>query len=91
MSATTPDEGLRPAVLYVCVHNAGRSQMAAERICEVLESQPDFPIPVVVRFQGKNENEAFEVLSRCQHPALRVARGPDEAVRIAVAATEERT
>lgn len=29
MSATTPDEGLRPAVLYVCVHNAGRSQMAA--------------------------------------------------------------
>ena len=26
---TSPDDATRPSVLYVCVHNAGRSQMAA--------------------------------------------------------------
>ena len=77
-------------VILISTYTGGRSQMAAQKICEVLESRPDFDTPVVVRFQGKNEDEAFDVLSRCKHPALRVARDPDEAVRIAVAATEER-
>ncbi|MFE5338697.1 arsenate reductase ArsC [Isoptericola sp. NPDC056578] len=27
--STLPDDGARPAALFVCVHNAGRSQMAA--------------------------------------------------------------
>jgi succinyl-CoA synthetase beta subunit len=77
-------------VILISTYTGGRSQMAAKRICEVLESMPDFEIPVVVRLQGKNEGEAIETLSSCKHPALKVAKDPDEAVRIAVAIARER-
>ena len=77
-------------IILISTYTGGRSQMAAQKICEALESLPDFEIPVVVRLQGKNEEEALEILSLCKHPALKVARDPDEAVRIAVALAKER-
>lgn len=35
MTATPPAEASRPSVLFVCVHNAGRSQMAAGYLAEL--------------------------------------------------------
>lgn len=77
-------------VILISTYTGGRSQMAAKRIVEVLESMPDFDIPVVVRIQGKNEEEAFQFLLSCKHPALKVAKQPGEAVRIAVELASER-
>ena len=71
-------------VILISTYTGGRSQMAAEGITKALDEMPDLKIPVVVRIQGKNDEEAFEILSRCKHPALRISKWPDEAVQIAV-------
>ena len=47
MTATptpSPTPGDRPEVLYVCVHNAGRSQMAAGWLAHLGDKAYDFAI-----------------------------------------------
>jgi succinyl-CoA synthetase beta subunit len=66
------------------MYTGGRSDLMAKKFREAIESTPTLNIPVVVRFQGLNQEEAVETMKNCSYKDLHIAYDIDEAAKLAV-------
>jgi succinyl-CoA synthetase beta subunit len=71
------------AVLF-STYTGGRSDSMAKKFCEAIESTPKLNIPIIVRFQGLNQDEAVKILTDCSYKDLHIAYDIDEAAKVAV-------
>lgn len=76
----------RPELKAILVsgYSGARLEMLADDVAAALAAHPETRIPIVVRLQGINDEEALETLRRCPYPNLHLSRGFDEAARQAV-------
>lgn len=65
-------------------YTGGRSDVMAQKFVEAIESMPDLNIPIIVRFQGLNQEEAEKIVSSCTYDNIHIAHGIDESAKTAV-------
>lgn len=71
------------AILF-STYTGGRSDAMARKFVDAIESTPRINIPVVVRFQGLNQDEAVKIVKNSSYKNLHIAYDIDEAARVAV-------
>jgi succinyl-CoA synthetase beta subunit len=71
-------------VILISTYSGGRTDIMAEKILEGLQRIGNLNIPIVIRLQGKNEEQAHKILSECHLPYVRTAETLDKAVALAV-------
>ncbi|KFN38154.1 hypothetical protein KN63_05725 [Smithella sp. F21] len=71
------------AILY-STYTGGRSDAMARKFVDAIESTPRINIPVIVRFQGLNQDEAVNIVKNSSYKNLHIAYDIDEAARVAV-------
>lgn len=71
------------AILY-STYTGGRSDAMAKKFVEAIEDTPKLNIPVIVRFQGLNQDEAENILAGCRYKNLHIAHDIDESAKMAV-------
>lgn len=71
-------------VILISTYTGGRCEKVAERIIDAMKNLSQLRIPVVVRLQGRNEDEAQEILKSYDSPLLKIAKSPLEAAEMAV-------
>ena len=71
------------AILY-STYTGGRSDAMAKKWVEAIEDTPKLNIPVIVRFQGLNQDEAENILAGCRYKNLHIARDIGESAEMAV-------
>lgn len=71
-------------VILISTYTGARTDIMAQKILEALPNIPNLNVPVVIRLQGKNEEEAQRILSVCQLPYVKTAETLDKAVELAV-------
>lgn len=71
-------------VILISTYTGARTDIMAQKILEALPNIPHLNVPVVIRLQGKNEEEAQRILSECQLPYVKTAETLDKAVELAV-------
>lgn len=76
------DRGVNAILLST--YTGGRSDSMAKKLVEAIESTPRLNVPVIVRFQGLNQEEAEKILSACSYKDLHIAHDIDESARMAV-------
>ncbi len=73
------------SAILLSTYTGGRSDTMAKKFVEAIESTPRLNVPVIVRFQGLNQEEAEKILAGCSYKDLHVAHDIDESARMAVA------
>jgi len=71
-------------VILISTYTGARTDIMAQKILEALPNIPHLNVPVVIRLQGKNEEEAQRILAECQLPYVKTAETLDKAVELAV-------
>ena len=73
----------RPELKAILVsgYSGARLEMLAQDVVAALAAHPETCIPIVVRLQGINDEQALETLRQCPYPNLHLSRGFDEAAR----------
>ncbi len=82
----------RPELKAILVsgYSGARLEMLAQDVVAALAAHPETCIPIVVRLQGINDEEALETLRQCPYPNLHLSRGFDEAARRVVELSKQR-
>jgi len=70
--------------ILISTYTGARSEIMAEKIIEAIESTPELNVPVVVRLQGLNQDQAETVLSNAACANLHTAKTLDDAVALAI-------
>jgi succinyl-CoA synthetase beta subunit len=70
--------------ILLSTYTGGRSDFMAEKLVEAIESTPRLNVPVIVRFQGLNQEAAEKILLACSYKDLHIAHDIDESARMAV-------
>ncbi len=71
------------AILF-SAYTGGRSDSMAIKFVEAIESTPTLQVPVVVRLQGLNQEEAIRIISNCNYKNMHISYDIDEAARMVV-------
>ncbi|MBU0544561.1 MAG: acetate--CoA ligase family protein [Proteobacteria bacterium] len=71
------------AILF-SAYTGGRSDTMASKFVEAIESSPALQVPVVVRLQGLNQEEAIRIISNCNYKNMHIVYDIDEAARMVV-------
>ena len=76
----------RPELKAILVsgYSGARLELLAQDIVAALAARPETCLPIVVRLQGINDEQALDTLRQCPYPHLRLSQGFDEAARLAV-------
>lgn len=76
------DSGVK-AILF-STYTGGRSDTMARKFVDAIEANPRVNIPIIVRFQGLNQEEAEKIIKNSVYKDLHIAHNIDESAKMAV-------
>lgn len=76
------DSGVK-AILF-STYTGGRSDTMARKFVDAIEANPRVNIPVIVRFQGLNQEEAEKICRNSSYKNIHIAHNIDESAKMAV-------
>ncbi len=81
----------RPELKAILIsgYSGARLEMLAQDIVDVLAARSGKCIPIVVRLQGTNDEQAISILRECNYSNLHLCRGFDDAARLVVELSEQ--